>query len=313
MQLTFLVVSPRLAPGLMSWAAWSAVTSAGRRLASSAEHPLAGAVAAAGHPVDVLPGADAEAILDAARTSDVVWLATAAEGERLPAALTPVPPDAGVEVRVLHGSHDPPGARLLELVTVMDRLRRDCPWDREQTHRSLATYLLEETYETLEAIESGDVGRPDYVHLREELGDLLLQVYFHARIAAEAGEAGFTIDDVAAGIVDKLVHRHPHVFAGLDVADVDEVERNWESLKASEKGRASVLDGIPPTLPALSLADKVVGRAARVGVTPAGSATLGERLLTLVVEARAAGADPEQELRDAVRRLAEAVRAAESR
>ena len=161
----------------------------------------------------------------------------------------------------------------------------------------------------------GDRARGDYTHLREELGDLLLQVYFHARVAAEAGEDGFTIDDVAAGIVDKLVHRHPHVFAGLDVADADEVERNWDALKAAEKGRASVLDGIPPALPALALADKVLGRAAKVGVTP-GAPTgrrWGSGCSALVVEARAAGADPEQALRDAVRRLADAVRATEAR
>ena len=128
-----------------------------------------------------------------------------------------------------------PGERLLELVAVMDRLRRDCPWDREQTHRSLARYLLEETYETLEAIDTGDLA-----HLSEELGDLLLQVYFHSRIAEE-GEAGFSIDDVAGDILDKLVRRHPHVFAEVDVADADEVGRNWESIKAAEKGRDSVL------------------------------------------------------------------------
>jgi XTP/dITP diphosphohydrolase len=214
-----------------------------------------------------------------------------------------------VEVEVLHASYDVPGARLLDLVTVMDKLRLQCPWDREQTHRSLANYLVEEAYETLEAIESGDVD-----HLREELGDLLLQVYFHARIAAETPEeqGGFTIDDVAAGIVDKLVRRHPHVFAGLDVADAAEVEVNWEALKASEKERASVLDGVPTALPALHLADKVLGRAAKVGITPAAGGTLGDRLLALVVDARAAGADPEQELRAAVRRLADAVRAAEA-
>ena len=308
--LTLLVTSPRVAPGLMSWPAWQTVAAASRRLASSAAEPLARAVAAAGHPVEVVADVPVAGLLDLARHDAVVWLADDAEAERFPAELADavVHDTAGVRVEVLHGSYDVPGARLVDLVTVMDRLRTDCPWDREQTHRSLSRYLLEETYETLEAIESGDLA-----HLREELGDLLLQVYFHARIAAEAGDEGFTIDDVAAGIVDKLVHRHPHVFAGLDVLDADEVNRNWETLKAAEKGRGSVLEGIPLGLPALALADKVVGRAARVGVTPAGSATLGERLLTLVVEARAAGADPEQELREAVRRLTEAVRAAESR
>jgi XTP/dITP diphosphohydrolase len=200
-----------------------------------------------------------------------------------------------------------PGARLIELVTVMDRLRRECPWDREQTHRSLAKYLLEETYEALEAIETGDL-----THLREELGDLLLQVYFHARISQEEGEAGFTVDDVAGDIADKLVRRHPHVFAGLEVADADEVDRNWDSIKAAEKGRASVLDGIPAALPALALADKTVGRAIKAGVLPVVSGDLGDRLLGLVVEAHARDEDPEQALREAVRRLAQMVRAAES-
>ncbi len=265
---------------------------------------------AAGHPVDVHLEPSVRALLDLARDEDVVWLADDAEAEQFPSLLATeiVEGAADVEVEVLHGSYDVPGARLLDLVTVMDRLRTDCPWDREQTHRSLATYLLEETYETLEAIES-----EDHVHLREELGDLLLQVLFHARVASETPleEGGFTIDDVAGGIVDKLVHRHPHVFAGLDVADADEVNRNWEQLKATEKGRASVLDGIPAALPALAHADKVLGRAGRVGVTPAAGSSVGDRLLALVVEARAAGLDAEQELRDAVRRLTDAVRAAE--
>jgi XTP/dITP diphosphohydrolase len=297
----------------MSWSAWQAVASASRRLASSPDQPLVHAVRAAGHPVDVLPSASAAALVAAARADDVVWLASDEEADRLPAALAGeiVSGESGVEVEVLHGSYDVPGARLLDLVTVMDRLRVSCPWDREQTHRSLAKYLLEESYETLEAIDTGD-----YVHLREELGDLLLQVYFHARIAGESEPDGFTIDDVAGGIVSKLVHRHPHVFGGVEVADAAEVEANWETLKSAEKGRASVLEGVPLALPALALADKVLGRAARVGVEPAplvdGVVTpFGDRLLRLVVEARAAGLDAEQELRDAVRRLADAVRAAE--
>jgi XTP/dITP diphosphohydrolase len=192
----------------------------------------------------------------------------------------------------------PPGARLLELVGIMDRLREECPWDREQTHRSLARYLLEETYETLEAIESGDVD-----HLREELGDLLLQVFFHARVASEQ-PGGFDVDGVARGIADKLVHRHPHVFAGLEVADAAEVDRNWEALKAAEKQRESPLDGIPSALPALAYADKVTGRLARAGVLPeVAPGSVGDDLLLLVLRARAEGMDPEQELRDAVRRL----------
>jgi XTP/dITP diphosphohydrolase len=193
------------------------------------------------------------------------------------------------------------GDALLRLVEVMDRLRTECPWDREQTHASLTRYLLEETHETLEAIDSGDLE-----HLREELGDLLMQVYFHARIAEETprDEGGFDIDDVADGIADKLVRRHPHVFAGLEVADADEVERNWESIKAAEKQRTGPTEGIPASLPALAYADKVLGRLQRGGSVdlPSGE-DLGSRLLGLVAEARAQGLDPERELRMAVRAL----------
>jgi XTP/dITP diphosphohydrolase len=306
--LTFLVTSPRVAPGLMTWSAWQAVASADRVLASDEAAPLPRAVAATGHRVDELPVASVDDLLAAAATADVVWLASDEEATTFPSVLADriVSDEEAPRVEVLHASYDVPGARLLDLVTVMDRLRTSCPWDREQTHGSLARYLLEETYETLEAIENGD-----YAHLREELGDLLLQVYFHARIASEHAEAPFDIDDVAGDIVDKLVHRHPHVFAGLDVEDASEVERNWEQLKAAEKGRGSVLDGIPQALPALSLAEKTLGRAGRVGVVPELTDSLGDRLLALVLEARAAGLDAEQELRAAVRRLADAVRAAE--
>ena len=194
---------------------------------------------------------------------------------------------------------------LLELVEVMDRLRRECPWDREQTHRSLTRYLLEETYETLEALESGD-----RAHLREELGDLLMQVYFHARIAEETPRerGGFDVDDVARGIVDKLVRRHPHVFADVAVADVAEVERNWERLKAEEKQRPGIADGIPVALPALAYADKVLSRLEKAGRAPEPpeGAGIGERLLALVAEARAAGLDAESELRRTTRRMLDA-------
>lgn len=309
-RLTLLLTSPRVAPGLMSWSAWQAVAAAEVRLASDASLPLARAVGAAGHRVDVLPDATGPALLALAEREDIVWLASDNETERLPGELAAAIVDgSAVEVEVLHASYDVPGARLLDLVTVMDQLRLHCPWDREQTHRSLANYLVEETYETLEAIETDDLE-----HLREELGDLLLQVVFHARVADEIDpdDGGFDIDAVAGGIVDKLVHRHPHVFAGLEVSGLDEVEANWEALKATEKGRASVLDGVPMALPALALAHKVLGRAAKVSVVPDAGESLGDRLLALVVEARAEGADPEQVLRTAVRRLADAVRAAET-
>ncbi len=206
---------------------------------------------------------------------------------------------------------------LLELRGVMARLRAECPWKREQTHRSLLRYLLEEAYETVEAVESGDP-EPDSDHLREELGDLLLQVYFHAAVAAERD--AFDIDDVARGITEKMVRRNPHVFgaetgaeAGAATGVADEEPRDaaavneaWEAIKAREKSeRTDPADGIPSTLPALLYADKLVDRLARAGrpvhVEPDADA-LGERLLALVVEARADGVDPEQELRDAVRR-----------
>jgi len=275
----------------MTGTAWRAVLAADRVLAADAA--LVAALGAEGvrcEQVDPEPWLDGSALGDGVGLDeDVVLL--------VDSALVP----GGSAT----ASYDLPGARLLDLVAVMDRLRADCPWDREQTHRSLATYLLEESYETLEAIESGDVA-----HLREELGDLLLQVVFHARIAAERGSGGFDIDDVARGIAEKLVYRHPHVFAGLEVADAAEVDRNWEALKAAEKQRSSPVEGIPLALPALAYAEKVVGRLSKAEVLPtrfdgpAGpGAELGTELLRLVVAAREAGLDAEQELREAVRRL----------
>jgi XTP/dITP diphosphohydrolase len=216
---------------------------------------------------------------------------------------------------VVPGSYDLPGARLLDLVATMDRLRSPggCPWDAEQTHESLMTYLVEETYETIEAIETGDRD-----HLREELGDLLLQVMFHSRIAAEHAESAWSIDDVAADIVDKLVRRHPHVFGGgadsSTALSADDVEASWETLKAAEKGRGSAVDGVPPGLPALALAGKLIHRARSHGVdVPVmDDDGVGSRLMALVTEGQAAGLDAEQELRAAARRYAARVRSAEA-
>ena len=134
-------------------------------------------------------------------------------------------------------AEDEPGAGLVELMAVMARLRQECPWDAKQTHESLAPHLLEESYEALEALESGDPGA-----LREELGDVLLQVMFHAEIASERTDGtGYTIDDVAEGIADKLIRRHPHVFGDVSVSGADEVKQNWDAIKAAEReiGRAS--------------------------------------------------------------------------
>lgn len=197
---------------------------------------------------------------------------------------------------------EPGDDEVLVFLGVMRRLRAECPWKAAQTHRSLARYLLEETHETLEALDTGDG-----VLLREELGDLLLQVFLHTAIAEEAGE--FTTADVARDVTEKMYRRNPHVFAEgqgdptLDPAAVNEL---WESRKAAEKQRSSVTDGLAPALPALLYADKVLDRLARAGTpaeVPGGSDDLGDRLLALVAEARTAGTDPEQALRDAVRRL----------
>jgi XTP/dITP diphosphohydrolase len=197
---------------------------------------------------------------------------------------------------------EPRGEPLLDFLEDMRRLRRECPWKQEQTHRSLARYLQEETAETLEAIDSGDD-----THLREELGDLLLQVYFHAVIAEETGT--FTLDDVARDISEKMHRRNPHVFGpddgptGMSAAEVD---AQWQQIKAAEKPRRTPYDGIAATLPALLLATKILEREpeAAAGIPEAGDSTadIGDRLLALVVEATARGVDPEQALRDAVRR-----------
>jgi XTP/dITP diphosphohydrolase len=191
------------------------------------------------------------------------------------------------------------GEALLEFLAVMRRLRAECPWKREQTHRSLARYLLEETHEALEAIDTGDE-TGDWDHLREELGDLLLQVYFHAVIAEESG--AFSIDDVARGITEKMYRRNPHVFGPASddpPADAAAVNEVWQAIKERDKPRASHTDGLPDTLPALLYAAKVVERG---GSAPADPTELGDRLLALVAEAVADGVDPEQALRDAVRR-----------
>ena len=199
---------------------------------------------------------------------------------------------------------------LERLVSVVARLRHDCPWDAQQTHRSLAQYLVEETAETIEAIESGDQD-----HLCEELGDLLLQVIFHAEIASEQAE-GFTVEEVAGGIADKLVSRHPYVFATAEVP-VD-LHYTWEQRKAAEKGRTSALQGIPEQLSALARANKIISRvrSRRLELVlpddPTTAEEVGAQILALAARAQAAGVDPEQALRDAVRVLEARVRDAES-
>jgi XTP/dITP diphosphohydrolase len=200
---------------------------------------------------------------------------------------------------------------LRRLVAVMDRLRSPggCPWDAEQTHASLVPYVLEEAYEVADAVERGD-----REHLREELGDLLLQVVFHARIAQEDPDAPFGIDDVADGLVEKLVRRHPHVFGDAEVADADGVNRQWDRIKREEKQRESVLDGVPLAMGALARAQKVASRAARAGLEPREpepTGGVGDRLLALALEAQRAGLDAEGELRRATAAWEDRLRAGE--
>jgi XTP/dITP diphosphohydrolase len=235
---------------------------------------------------------------------------------------------------------DAPGARLLDLVQVMDTLRQKCPWDARQTHESLTPFLLEETYEAVDALTAGDQAA-----VREELGDVLLQVVFHARLAQERTDGtGYTIDDVADGIISKLTRRHPHVFGDTSVSGPDDVKRNWDAIKAAERAAASAgepvsaLDGVPSHQPALSLAAQLLRRAERAGApaeladaagpsVPAeagpasggaavaeatgrpAAAGLGPELFDLVRRARAAGLDPELELRATALAYADRVRA----
>ena len=173
------------------------------------------------------------------------------------------------------------GSQLQRLVEVMNTLRSPggCPWDAEQTHESLLKYLLEESYEFVDAVQSGS-----RVDMREELGDVLLQVYFHARMAEEHPTDPFSIEDIAQGIADKLIRRHPHVFAGVEVRDSQEVLENWEEIKKKEKGRTSPLDGVAMSQPALPLVEKLLHRAEKYGVdinVPNHSTEAAESLKTL--------------------------------
>ena len=206
---------------------------------------------------------------------------------------------------------------LTRLVAVMARLRGrgGCPWDAEQTHESLVRYLIEETAELVEAIESGDVEA-----MREELGDVLYQVLFHEDLAAATPREGFDLEDVAAATAAKMIGRHPHVFGDAAAADAEAVVGVWEEQKRREKAhRTSVLDGVPMGMPSLLLAEKLLGRAARVGLelrpstaVPADEEELGDALLDTVVAASAAGLDAERALRGAVRRLTTRIREAEA-
>jgi XTP/dITP diphosphohydrolase len=213
-----------------------------------------------------------------------------------------------------------PGSELQRLVEVMDRLRSPggCPWDAEQTHESLVKYLLEESYEFIDSVDA-----KDREGMREELGDVLLQVYFHSRIAQDHPTDPFSIEDVARTIADKLIRRHPHVFEGLQVSGTEEIIDNWEEIKAKEKGRTSALDGVALAQPALPLVEKLLYRAEKYKVSveltkyqsdkPATEESVGEALASIIAWARDNEIDPENALRLYGRQIAEQIKAAESR
>lgn len=333
-RLVLLATSHRVAPGQLSWPAWQTLREADRVLCADPDHPQLPFLREAGVRVEVADPGGRELVEAAAGGRTVVYLppsggadpAVTAELSRLGGSGRVRMPD----LELLPGSYDLPGARLLDLVEVMATIRAQCPWSSLRTHEDLAAYGIEEMYELVEAIEEGDREA-----LREELGDVLLQVVFHAAIAEEHPDRPFSIDDVAAGLIAKLVHRHPHIY-GDEVAETPEqVRANWIRLKGVEKARESVTDGVPLASPALALAAKLTGRARGAGLplpadpaaTPAGApvatpaaggpyadeTALGDHLLAEAAAAQAAGVDPEAALRHAARRYRKAIREAEAR
>lgn len=306
--------------GRLSVAEWDLLVASERVLFERPDHPLAARLRDAGveaGPFDDEPAAsrDGWALVADPNSPRIVELAR--EGARVTAG-----PTAEIDpLTAAHGSYlvrRAPGS-LGALALVMARLRGSdgCPWDREQTHESLRVHLIEEAHEVLEAIDKGEVGEG----LEEELGDLLLQVAFHAQLAAD--DHRFDIADVADRIVAKLVHRHPHVFAEAEVESAADVVRNWESIKAGEKDRSDPFAGIPATLSALLHAYKSQKRAAPTGFSPAaddarkqvldalesldGAEQVGSALFWLVALARAQGIDPEGALRSATARWRESL------
>jgi len=304
-RIVLLVTSPRLPAGLLTAQAWDLVRAAG--VLAAAESQQTAALRAQGVAVEIVDPT-AEALL-ARHDETLVWLAGPAGDEDLARDLgLRLARDPGrAELELLYGSWDPPGARLLDAVTVIDRVMAPDsgdPWKLEQTHQTLARYLIEEAYETVDAIAAGD---PE--GLREELGDVLFQVLLHAELAAD-----FTVDDVAGVLVDKLIRRNPHVFAGTQVEGIDEVMANWERIKQAEKSRDSRMEGIPLAQPSLALAQKVLQRAKGLVPLP-GQATgddLARQLFALAAEATERGLDADEELRKAVLRYMDQVRDAEA-
>ncbi|BDH03393.1 nucleoside triphosphate pyrophosphohydrolase [Streptomyces seoulensis] len=310
-RIVLLTTSHRVAPGLLSWPAWQALRSADAVLCADGAHPQVPYLREAGIAVSEA-SPTAEELVDACKGDRTVVVVATGEGE--PALTDGLARLAGSgrvsmpELELLPASYDLPGARLLDLVQVMDRIRAECPWSSRQTHEGLAKYGIEEAYELVEAIEAGD-----REELREELGDVLLQVVFHSRIAEEDPESPFSVDDVAGGIVTKLIHRHPHVFGEEEAETPEDVKAHWLRTKAEEKRRTSVTEGIPLGQPGLALAAKLASRVRAAGLDvplPQGDG-IGYELLDLAARAEEAGVDPETALRAAARTYRDAIRAAE--
>jgi len=337
-QIVLVRTSPRLPAGLLSADGWAALRSGPVYANDPDNEELARAVRTAGIDVERLsvpdlpdgggqlagsPRAAAAGALRAiaATTGRVVWLLRPEGDADFTAALADLATrEGGLTIEVVVASWDPPGARLLDAVAIMDRLRAPggCPWDADQTHASLAPYLIEEAHEAADALASED---PDA--LREELGDVLLQVLFHSRLAEEIedDDERWDIDDVAGDLVEKLIRRHPHVFAAVAVAGAAEVHANWEKLKQTEKAGRSVVDGVPVSAPSLARASSLVARAVRAGLPAPDSAPLphsastaqglGAHLLSTVAAATTAGLDAEGALRAAILGYAQHLRALE--
>ncbi|WUX11445.1 nucleoside triphosphate pyrophosphohydrolase [Streptomyces niveus] len=310
-RIVLLTTSHRVAPGVLSWPAWQTLREADQVLCADAAHPQLPYLREAGVTVDRSAPTAAE-LVDACAGGRTVVVLPSGEGDQaLTDGLSRLAGSGRVQMpdlELLPGSYDLPGARLLDLVQVMDRIRAECPWSSTRTHEGLAKYAIEEAYELVEAIESGDRDE-----LREELGDVLLQVVFHARIAEEEEDEPFSIDDVAGTIVEKLIHRHPHVFGDESAETPADVHAHWLRTKAAEKQRDSITDGVPLAQPALALAAKLTSRVAasplEVPLPRGGS--IGYELLALAARAEAEGIDPEASLRAAARAYRDAILAAE--
>ncbi|WP_329471199.1 nucleoside triphosphate pyrophosphohydrolase [Streptomyces sp. NBC_01723] len=310
-RIVLLTTSHRVAPGLLSWPAWQALRTADRVLCADGTHPQLPYLREAGIRVDEAAPTAEELVGACAGGRTAVVVAT---GEGDPALTDGLARLAGSgrvhmpELELLPASYDLPGARLLDLIQVMDRIRLECPWSSQRTHKGLAKYAIEEAYELVEAIEDGDRDE-----LREELGDVLLQVVFHARIAEEDPDAPFSVDDVAGTIVTKLIHRHPHVFGDETAATPEDVREHWLRTKAAEKQRTSVTEGVPLGQPGLALAAKLASRVRQAGLRvplPSGEG-IGYDLLALAARAESEGTDPEAALRAAARAYRDAIRGVE--